>query len=192
ERDTLFKTVWDDNGMRSSNSNLNQYISILRKQLVQVGLPENIIITVPRVGFMFNPDIDVQREIPVVAAQLPRFTRGLRLFIASELYYPVFTLFVILLCAGLFFIFFYDREPGTITLAPATGYPAQCDVYALPGGGAVKKMAPVPSVAEHCDKESAYFIFKHSGSPDDRLIVSCEKSAPGYFSLCHNLLERKG
>ncbi|EDH6598875.1 transcriptional regulator, partial [Salmonella enterica subsp. enterica serovar Goverdhan] len=49
ERDCLLKTVWDDNGLRSSNSNLNQYISILRKQLAQVGLPDNTVITLPRV-----------------------------------------------------------------------------------------------------------------------------------------------
>ena len=63
-RDSLLKMVWDDNGMRSSNSNLNQYISILRKQLGQVGLPDDTVITIPRVGFMFNPEIEVRRDSP--------------------------------------------------------------------------------------------------------------------------------
>ena len=30
-RDEVLKKVWDDNGLTSSNSNLNQYLSMLRK-----------------------------------------------------------------------------------------------------------------------------------------------------------------
>ncbi|WP_370605690.1 transcriptional regulator [Citrobacter braakii] len=192
ERDCLFKTVWDDNGMRSSNSNLNQYISILRKQLVQVGLPDNTIITIPRVGFMFNPEIKVRRDIPKADVQSPRTGRYFIYFTSGGGYYPVFTLFVFLLCISIFFVFFRDQSTGVVTLNRLTGYPPQCDVYILPGGGAVNKMEPVTFITENCDKDSVYLIFKHAGPPDDRLIVSCEKKTSEYFSQCYNRRDFKG
>lgn len=191
ERDCLLKTVWDDNGLRSSNSNLNQYISILRKQLAQVGLPDNAVITLPRVGFMFNPDIDVHHEMPVTDISLAGESRAPRHFITGTLYWPVFTLSVLLLCVCVFYIYFHDREPGTVILNKLTGYPPGCQVYALPGRGGVNKMEPVSSVAQNCDDKQEYFVFKHTGSPDDWLIVSCEKNTPDYFSHCHNLRDSK-
>lgn len=189
-RDSLFKMVWDDNGMRSSNSNLNQYISILRKQLSQVGLPDDTVITIPRVGFMFNPEIEVRCNNPAGVTPSIRRERTFRYFITGPLYYPVFTLSVFLICAGVFFIFFHDREPDVVTLNKLDGYPPGCDVYALSGGVMTKK-EPLPFIAENCNKGSAYFLFRHSGPSEDSLIVSCEKSRSGYFTHCHNRREAK-
>lgn len=192
ERDCLLKTVWDDNGMRSSNSNLNQYISILRKQLLQVGLPYNAVITIPRVGFMFSPEIEVRRDILVTGMQLSRTGKTLRYFISSPLYYPVYTFCVLLLCLSVFLIFFRDQGPDLVTVSRLAGYPPQCDVYGLPSGGAVNKMEPVSFIAESCNKDATYFIFKHTPPPDDRLIVSCEKKSSESFSHCHNRRDVKG
>ncbi|HDR2162921.1 TPA: winged helix-turn-helix domain-containing protein [Enterobacter cancerogenus] len=60
EREELFEKVWDDFGMRSSNANLNQHISLLRKEFALLGLPDNIIVTVPKIGFKFIADIAVR------------------------------------------------------------------------------------------------------------------------------------
>ncbi|CDL37722.1 hypothetical protein [Citrobacter freundii] len=51
--------VWDDYGLQASNSSLNQYISILRRALSAFGC-EELIITVPKMGFRLNPDITLQ------------------------------------------------------------------------------------------------------------------------------------
>ncbi len=45
-RDMLLTEVWDKYGLRGSNSNLNQYLSILRRPLAGFGC-ENLIITDP-------------------------------------------------------------------------------------------------------------------------------------------------
>lgn len=58
-RDELLANVWDSHGLRSSNHTLNKYISEIRKHLVNAGIQEECITTVPRVGFMFNSDIEV-------------------------------------------------------------------------------------------------------------------------------------
>lgn len=58
-RDELLDNVWDLHGLRSSNHTLNKYISELRKHFVSTGIHAECITTVPRIGFMFNQDIDV-------------------------------------------------------------------------------------------------------------------------------------
>nr|WP_159564419.1 winged helix-turn-helix domain-containing protein [Budvicia diplopodorum] len=58
-RDTLFQNVWDNHGLVSSNSNLNHYISQLRKALISFGLSDKVIITVPKIGFKFSEEIPV-------------------------------------------------------------------------------------------------------------------------------------
>lgn len=59
-RNELLDRVWDAHGLRSSSHTLNKYISELRKHFVQFGIVEECITTVPRVGFMFNSDIEVR------------------------------------------------------------------------------------------------------------------------------------
>lgn len=63
ERDTLLHEIWDKRGLRGSSSSLNQYISILRKTLSSFGLNFPTIITVPRVGFMFNTELAISEQL---------------------------------------------------------------------------------------------------------------------------------
>ncbi|WP_249932425.1 MULTISPECIES: winged helix-turn-helix domain-containing protein [Citrobacter] len=58
-RDELLDNVWDLHGLRSSNHTLNKYISEIRKHFVSTGIQAECITTVPRIGFMFNQDIEV-------------------------------------------------------------------------------------------------------------------------------------
>lgn len=57
-RETLLSEVWDKYGLRGSNSNLNQYLSILRRTLAAYGC-DNLIITIPKIGIRLNTDINV-------------------------------------------------------------------------------------------------------------------------------------
>ncbi|AEF47915.1 transcriptional regulator, CadC [Serratia sp. AS12] len=54
-REFLLSHAWDEYGKSSSNSNLNNYISMIRKIFTSFGESE-IIVTVPRQGFMFSAD----------------------------------------------------------------------------------------------------------------------------------------
>jgi len=51
-KDFILSSAWDEYGKKSSNSNLNNYISMLRKTFSSLG-ENDIIVTVPREGFMF-------------------------------------------------------------------------------------------------------------------------------------------
>ncbi|MEJ4045339.1 winged helix-turn-helix domain-containing protein [Erwinia sp. SLM-02] len=55
-RDTLLQKVWDDHNLIASGSNLNNYISSLRKQLAALGLEVPLIITEPKMGFRIDAD----------------------------------------------------------------------------------------------------------------------------------------
>ena len=58
-REEVLKKVWDDNGLTSSNSNLNQYLSILRKAFRHYDI-DNVIITVSRGYLQLNPDVIIE------------------------------------------------------------------------------------------------------------------------------------
>lgn len=52
-RERLLNEVWGDYGLKASNNNLNNYISMLRKAFASLG-EDNIVITQPRLGFRFT------------------------------------------------------------------------------------------------------------------------------------------
>ncbi|EOI3545511.1 winged helix-turn-helix domain-containing protein [Cronobacter dublinensis] len=62
EREYLLTEVWDRQGLTGSNGNLNHYISVLRRHFSELGL-DDVIETIPRVGFKVTRDISVvERE----------------------------------------------------------------------------------------------------------------------------------
>lgn len=68
-RGEIFQSVFDRFGARASNSNLNQYISTLRKGLSELGIEKDVILTVPRVGFRISDTVlitsDSEYQTPV-------------------------------------------------------------------------------------------------------------------------------
>lgn len=50
-REELLNNIWDKYGLEPSNNSVNQYISLIRKSLSELGCEEEIIKTIPRVGF---------------------------------------------------------------------------------------------------------------------------------------------
>ncbi|WP_157835565.1 winged helix-turn-helix domain-containing protein [Photorhabdus australis] len=58
-REDLLKNVWEDYGFTGSNSNLNSYISEIRKNLSSLSADLTIIKTIPKVGFRLEADIQV-------------------------------------------------------------------------------------------------------------------------------------
>ena len=61
-RDTLLSQVWEDHGKIASGNNLNNTISILRKIFASLG-ENDIIVTLPRHGFMFAAHRLVKNEL---------------------------------------------------------------------------------------------------------------------------------
>lgn len=59
-RDAIFSTLWVQYGSTPSNSSLNTYISFIRKAFVNLGMESEVITTIPKTGFLFNPDLNVE------------------------------------------------------------------------------------------------------------------------------------
>ncbi|WP_368525784.1 transcriptional regulator [Enterobacter asburiae] len=53
-REELLNNIWDKYGLEPSNNSVNQYISMIRKLLVELGCDEEIIQTLPRMGFFIE------------------------------------------------------------------------------------------------------------------------------------------
>lgn len=73
-REVIFKKVWDDYGMISSNNNLNQCVSKLRRVIKALGIDEEVIVTVPKVGFMLHSEIQIvscedEKDTPILDAE---------------------------------------------------------------------------------------------------------------------------
>lgn len=76
-RNTIFKVVWDDHGLVSSNNNLNHYVSQLRKDLSSLGLDKQTIITIPKVGFKLSEYVAVEHESVIAQAMFGEDTSGI-------------------------------------------------------------------------------------------------------------------
>ncbi|EMP6174902.1 winged helix-turn-helix domain-containing protein [Citrobacter amalonaticus] len=62
-RNEIFVNVFDINGSHTTHNNLNQYISSLRKNIKTLGIEEDVIITIPRIGFMIAQDVILTKDI---------------------------------------------------------------------------------------------------------------------------------
>lgn len=56
-RDNLLTRVWTDYGFADSNASLNNCISELRKAFSALGMAKKVILTIPKVGFMMDAEV---------------------------------------------------------------------------------------------------------------------------------------
>ncbi|WP_162791107.1 winged helix-turn-helix domain-containing protein [Enterobacter asburiae] len=60
-RETLYKHIWEDHGLVASSSSLTQYISVLRRIFRTLEVNGDVIVTVPRIGFMLSAELSITR-----------------------------------------------------------------------------------------------------------------------------------
>lgn len=138
-REEILKKIWDDNGLTSSSSNLNQYLSMLRKTFRYYGI-NNIILTVSRGNLQLNPEISVDtiEKTPEQTLSQPRESEVLPQKQCIPLSSPALPHFISwyrsgLILLGLSFIFMImtlvtDRKLKPVTLTPLTS--GQCHLLA--------------------------------------------------------------
>lgn len=61
-RQKIFDEVWEKGGLIPSSHTLNQYISLIRKFLLTYLGDIDVIITIPRVGYVFSNEVIVEDE----------------------------------------------------------------------------------------------------------------------------------
>lgn len=105
-RELLIKEVWDNFGLQSSNNNLNNYLSLVRRTLMNLGC-ENIIQTIPKVGIRLSMDaiIDISIEAQTMPVSVIKKRQGLK--INQKI---IFLPMIIVVLFLVFFIFYIDRS----------------------------------------------------------------------------------
>lgn len=96
ERNYLLTEVWDKHGLVGSDSNLNQYISVLRRTLSTLGI-DDFVQTIPKVGFKLNNDITVKYDRIITTPE----KKTLRLRGVYVAFFSVFIIFMIVFYAYL-------------------------------------------------------------------------------------------
>lgn len=136
-RDTLLNRVWEENGLTHSNNTLIQYISLLRKILTQYLEEEDIIRTVPKVGYIFDDRVQVEIiSAPKTAGILPEeahtVTPAIRARVRPGRLYIVAGVIVSL--AGILTFTFLNKKQGhtgsVYTLNKTVPYKG-CDQFVL-------------------------------------------------------------
>lgn len=61
-RESIFEEIWDKHGLQASNNTLNQYISLIRKTLHELGCEGDVIRTIPRVGFLIASELSTEDD----------------------------------------------------------------------------------------------------------------------------------
>lgn len=72
-REMLLERVWENVGLQPSNSSLTQYISTLRKAFRTMGIEEDVILTIPKIGFKINKNIRVISLSPPEPVEADQF-----------------------------------------------------------------------------------------------------------------------
>lgn len=129
-REQILDNFWQETGATPSSNSLNAYVSAIRRGLSSLGIDQEAITTVYKVGFVFNPVIRIQKteiqpesfteDIP--PASLPVTRRSARR-------YWVFFGILVLVGAG----FLLPQLIREKTMTPiSVGQLNGCDVFYLP------------------------------------------------------------
>ncbi|ELE9730693.1 winged helix-turn-helix domain-containing protein [Enterobacter kobei] len=127
ERSTFIEQVNARFGFDLSNNTLNQYISLLRKNIKSLGVDDDLIITVPRVGFYISRDLNViEKSSSPIAPNLSTLSAG-----RSRENRGVFICIIIILAfiaEMLYLTLPRDLKPQSYLLEK-TGKIGMCDLY---------------------------------------------------------------
>ncbi|WP_300005170.1 winged helix-turn-helix domain-containing protein [uncultured Cedecea sp.] len=158
----IFQTVFEQFGARASNSNLNQYISTLRRSLADLGIEKDVIITVPRIGFKISEEVIVTTDddhhssftLPVISPQPPK-----RNFILHFRQIFSFILLFFISISVFVYLFFYKNKTGEEIIKQD-----ECNIY-IPNYVSraeilnhIKNKPPLPSVIDCSTPKKIYFL----------------------------------
>ncbi|MGK8665339.1 winged helix-turn-helix domain-containing protein [Serratia marcescens] len=72
-REELLNNIWDKYGLEPSNNSVNQYISQIRRSLHELGCDEEVIKTIPRIGFYITGET-VSRNLETLQSVVSTIT----------------------------------------------------------------------------------------------------------------------
>lgn len=150
-RQELFDNIWQKYGYEPSNNSVNQYISLIRRSLQELGCEDELIKTVPRMGYYLNSDkIAIERGVPSLEGQstLASHTIAGQKINVKMLIIPG-GIIVVLLMICLIIAKVINHEHYTFSRSGLYkfGYIDQCPLYGL---------TPIPSVTSKTKEQAAH------------------------------------
>lgn len=112
-RDEIMDRIWTVHGLEPSGNSLNQYISNIRRNFQNVGLGDEVIKTIPRIGFVLSNEIKIKKDIqiellPDPATEIPHLekvhTNSSSSATYKFLYFILFSLVLIVIVSTPFII----------------------------------------------------------------------------------------
>lgn len=105
EREYLLDVVWSNHGLKPSNNNLNNHISLLRKNIASIAEVDDLIITLPKKGFVVNKKYSVNM-VEALAPERPEeeakvVKNATALDYPATLWFLSITIIVLLVLLGL-------------------------------------------------------------------------------------------
>ncbi|ENE2355444.1 winged helix-turn-helix domain-containing protein [Serratia marcescens] len=198
KRQQLLDEVWEERGLKGTNSNLNNYISLLRRHLAQFGENE-LIITYPRQGFKFvarkitrhvaanidnKPEVEEESALSEQPAYpAPKRGRGsggkLSHWLQRSSWRKRFTL-ISVLCTGILIMTSHHFSGGSDMLNQARL--DDCQIYGigldLPGKEMLTNTVK-PYV--NCQRKTKVYyysnIIQDSNQSPEKMLVSCRETS---------------
>jgi len=210
-RGELIKSVWEDYGLSSSNASLNNHISELRKAFENLGENKNIIITIPKIGFRIDADIQsitkLSPELIRITAQTHdehnvqetiaynKFKVGilqLKSLIMSNINKVITSVIFIFIIAISFVLFFYTKNDDNFTFLSSL---KKCDIYSIDdralSSDSLKTMNEIIKTESiDCSHES-FDIFYREDRPENfnlkiNFLAACKKNNKLGYEYCNN------
>lgn len=90
-REEILNNIWQVYGLEPSNNSINQYVSLIRKSLLEIGCEQEIIQTIPRAGFYIASE-SIKTESLKYDHEEKKHNRKMKL--SSETFLPYAIFFV--------------------------------------------------------------------------------------------------
>ena len=153
----IFQSVFEKYGARPSNSNLNQYISTLRRSLADLGIEKNVIITVPRIGFKISEEVIITSDndysssftLPVLTADLPQ-----RSLLWQHRKAAIFFILPLIGFLLLLPFFMYKKQPTTLVFTQDNVLFMALALSARAKSSAIKSCSPLGLIVRRLRKST--------------------------------------
>lgn len=191
-RDEFFHEIWDKEGLISSANTLNQYVSKLRKTFSDFFPDQTVISTVPRVGYFFSKDIDIQKYIIKDAEESMVRTHKKKLYLIMGC-----MLLAILFLVVVFFDEFHPvKTPRSVPRL--INHYQSCPIYEVSGvkgleTDKVQRKVAIQAISLSkitCEPNSSFYIFtnkiKYVNKQTSVLISKCSEWK-NHRSTCKNV-----
>lgn len=195
-REWLLQRVWEQHGYRASNSNLNNYLSILRRNIA-VLMPDAVFITtLPKQGIIFQAEVEeiTVEETPPQAepAALPALVAAANLRIKHRRWPRLAFSALIALAAGT--VFAMQREPLSSLPLELAFSQAQCRFYSMENAALTAEefhqLMEKFNFSVSCDQPRDVFLTRYDWPNKHRhmaFVAWCQRAVNGQYTHCENV-----